>query len=236
MAYTAPPSVAVGDVLTATYLNTYVKANFEYLKGTAGTVQIDNTALLKVASGAVQMGLSADSTYAGGALGAGLQLYRDTGANGTSYIWHRGTGNCFLGTQEAAPFLITTSNVPRVTVASDGKVGIGGTPLLPLDVTATSGGHFGAYPFSAQAGTLTTIMAAGTVTGVLEAFWAVKPSSGTAGASGAFVGHTPTPTNTNIYSSGSDILTFSVATNGSVTLQRTGGSLTYSGMIIMFWI
>ena len=56
----------------------------------------------------------------------GLRFIRNnTGANATSEIKHRGTGNLNFTTQEAGAIVFNTTNSPRVTILPAGNVGIG---------------------------------------------------------------------------------------------------------------
>ena len=63
--------------------------------------------------------LVGDATYTD----YGLRFLRgDTGANATSTIDHRGTGNFVIGTNEAADIQFNTSNTNSVTVKADGSL------------------------------------------------------------------------------------------------------------------
>jgi len=56
----------------------------------------------------------------------GLRFIRNnTGANATSEIKHRGTGNLNFTTQEAGAIVFNTTNSPSVTIDSSGRLGIG---------------------------------------------------------------------------------------------------------------
>jgi hypothetical protein len=66
--------------------------------------------------------LIGDNTYTD----YGLRIVRNnTGANTSSDIHHRGTGNLNIKTREAAPIVFSTTNAERMRIKSDGKVGIG---------------------------------------------------------------------------------------------------------------
>lgn len=86
--------------------------------------------------------LVGDTTYSD----YGLRLIRDNaGANSNSILRHRGTGYLSIATEDAASVIVATTNVERMRVTSDGKVGIGtSTPAASFDVqspatTATTG-------------------------------------------------------------------------------------------------
>jgi hypothetical protein len=64
----------------------------------------------------------ADTTYTD----YGLRIIRNnTGANATSELKHRGTGALNFTTEEAAPIVFYTTNSPRATIDSDGRLLVG---------------------------------------------------------------------------------------------------------------
>ena len=68
-----------------------------------------------------------------------LRILRyNSGPNATSQVEHRGTGEFFLQTDEAAPIVFKTTNNERMRIAPDGKVGIGTSPAFKLDVYGAS--------------------------------------------------------------------------------------------------
>jgi len=60
--------------------------------------------------------LITDTTYTD----FGLRLGREGGANSTSFLWHRGTGDFLFLAGEAAPIKFSTSNVERLRIESTG--------------------------------------------------------------------------------------------------------------------
>ncbi len=81
--------------------------------------------------------LVGDTTYSD----YGLRIMRgSTGANSTSTITHRGTGALGLNAYNAGSITLGTSNTVRLTVASNGDVGIGASPSYKLHVSGT--GYF----------------------------------------------------------------------------------------------
>jgi len=99
-------------------------------------------AVLEIGAGATgsrnaYLDLIGDTTYTD----YGVRFIRNnTGANATSEIKHRGTGNFNITTQEASAIEFSTSNTPRVTITSGGLVGLGtSNPKIDLQ-TGTSGG------------------------------------------------------------------------------------------------
>jgi len=79
----------------------------------------------------------------------GVRLIRNnTGANATSEIKHRGTGNFNITTQEASAIEFSTSNTPRVTITSGGLVGLGNSSPSSYNASASDlvvGNHTGAH-------------------------------------------------------------------------------------------
>jgi hypothetical protein len=71
------------------------------------------------------------------------------------------------------------------------------------------------------------------VVSCLSAHFIIKPSTG-AGVSGALA-LTPN-TNAPLYNVGSDVVTLYVATDGAVTVARTGGTLTYKLIVQLLWL
>jgi hypothetical protein len=137
MPYTTVPTSSVGQILTAAWMNTYVRDNINYLKGQAGSVAIENTMSVGPTSAggssSIRIGgnasgnryayfdLSGDDTY-----GDGLRVIRDnTGPNTTSRVVHRGTGNFEFQTIEAAGIFFRTTASYRGGVTSAGDWGFG---------------------------------------------------------------------------------------------------------------
>jgi hypothetical protein len=70
----------------------------------------------------------------------GLRIIRgNTGANSSSLITHRGTGNFTIQTQEAAPITFATNNAEAMRILATGNVGIGTTaPGAALDINGNA--------------------------------------------------------------------------------------------------
>ncbi|HAW04290.1 MAG TPA: hypothetical protein DCW83_06355, partial [Saprospirales bacterium] len=99
--------------------------------------------------------LIGDNTYTD----YGLRIVRNnTGANTSSDIHHRGTGNLNIKNREAAPIVFLTTNAERMRIKPDGKVGIGtNNPQanLHLDgqqIITNSNGTDGASVFIGRSG------------------------------------------------------------------------------------
>ena len=87
----------------------------------------DNSSLqvgyLRTGSGNSYVDLIGDPTYSD----YGLRLLRNAGADGASFLNHRGTGGLNLNAIEASPIAFRTTNTTRMTITADGDVGIGTT-------------------------------------------------------------------------------------------------------------
>jgi len=83
-------------------------------------------------NGNTYIDFTGDATYTD----YGLRIIRgNSGANASSQIIHRGTGDLKLVGAEACAFRLSTSNTERLTVLSTGEVGINkASPVAALDV------------------------------------------------------------------------------------------------------
>jgi hypothetical protein len=82
-----------------------------------------------------------DTTYSD----YGLRFIRAAGANGTSQLVHRGTGDFAFITNEGSPLIFYTTNSERLRIDSAGRVGIGTSSAnYKLDVSGgtLTPGHF----------------------------------------------------------------------------------------------
>ncbi len=241
MGWTAPASgseFAVGEVVTAAKLNTKVGDNLRYLKGLDGALTLDNGVTVYPTSGNGYVALRnrANTNY------SQFQFYDDAN-NAKMYIGYIGS-SAGLGARNDT-VEIGTVNVPlvfqpNVTEAArfdtSGRFGLGTTaPQGKLHGYDTISG-FVHYKFDGVDGTARTIIPDGTgdVLYVLTALYVVRASDGTVAAGS---GNSIIPgTSANIYSAGANTLALAVAANGSVTVQRTGGSLTYKVGLWLLWL
>jgi hypothetical protein len=84
-------------------------------------IEIGNS---RTGNGFAYIDLTGDITYTD----FGLRVLRgNTGANTTSQVVHRGTGELFLTAQDAGSVVFATTNTERVRIVSGGNVGIGNT-------------------------------------------------------------------------------------------------------------
>lgn len=248
MAWTTPKSWSVGEVVTAANMNTHLRDNLQYLKGLAGQIVFDNQIYASAnstgdvsltfentntSSGTANAWLRA-ATYAGGGdallnlgLGGLVNWYigADRSANGVLAIGATG-GNPIPGSSDWL-------RLDRVT----GWLGLGlnMNPQGKLHVRGTNFGNL-VYWDGVNITSAVTVLAAGSVTlGVVYAsfFWT---SSNTACNGNGWQSITILPGGSSaLHNAGSDGLSLFVNTNGSVTVQRTSGSLSYRGNLILFY-
>jgi len=121
------------------------------------------------------------------------------------------------------------------TFASGLNVG-GANDRGPRLLVKSGCGLHGVWGYDGVDGTARTVISDGTddVQYILSCRAVYRDSSGNAGR---YLDAWLTPGNSvNLYDNGTDILTLAVAANGSVTVQRTGGSRTYKVMLDMIWL
>jgi hypothetical protein len=124
----------------------------------------------------------------------------------------------------------------RMRIIGNGNVGIGlSTPTGPIHTNGAISGLLH-YEFDGLDGTARTLIPNGAGDVVYNvSFWALIRSSG-----GTVVQVLPTNVapgvNVSAYSVGADVVQFQVNANGAVTVQRTGGSLTYKVVMVLMWI
>jgi hypothetical protein len=99
---------------------------------------------LEIGSGATGnqyafLDLVGDTTYSD----YGLRLIRNnSGANTSSVLTHRGTGDLNIMAEDAGSVIIATQSAERFRVASNGNVGIGtSSPTAPLSVQASASSY-----------------------------------------------------------------------------------------------
>ena len=227
MAWSAPPTFAVSEVVTATRMN-ILSDDLAYLKGSSGAVTIDNELASIVAAGGT---LTAQGT-SNGSFGRFRLMAKTFG--GVAIDWRflaDPTGDFYIydGTSAAYRMAITATN---------GNVGIGTTaPQGRLHIYDTIGGA-AFWMYNGVDGTARTVIPDGTgdvlyyATGLFQ----VRTSAG-ANAIATTIGLiAPGGGGQDLYNAGGNILHFDVAANGSVTVQRTGGALTYKVTLWLMWM
>lgn len=247
MAWTAPATWSVSEIVTASKMNTHVRDNFAYLKGQAGTVAIEDTISLGPATAGPTSGLLIGGNGSGnrtsyldlvgdGTNAYGMRFIRyNTGVNANTDILHRGTGGMGFQAQDASGYIyFTTGGGEAVRIDGNKNVGIGtASPQGRLQVNNAVGGaaFVGA---SGVGGTASTLLIAGTVTAVANMYFTIRDSNGTCTSSitvAVVLGATH-----NMVADGTNTYQFQVSAGGAVTVQRTAGSRTFSIVGWVQWI
>lgn len=239
MAWSAPRTWSVGEVVTASIMNTHVRDNLSYLKGGAGTVTIDaDYAITRSAAGSTvgayvdNTGGSSSGTLSRFTLGmtpaetnAGLFQF-DHNANELTMFNRASGGNLVLQTNNGNT--IVNTNGFALNVAS---------PTGKLHGYNTISG-FLAWEYNGLDGTVRTVIPDGTgdVLYGLSGIYISRCSDGTVtgGAMGAI---TPGGGLQQIgrNAASTDVFTLTVAANGSVTAARTTNA-TNSTLKVTIWI
>lgn len=234
MAWTAPATYNVGDILTSANLNTYVRDNLNYLKGNAGRVTIADGLTIPVTSGTNGMGLR----IANG--GTDIANFQGLDLAGNSYIFFAtnrqfdGSAWQQLNTRAAGLLQITQDSLgyytfaassntttQRMAIDNTGNMGIGTTTPQGKLHAVGAGGGFMFLSANAVDGTLQTLAVAGTVT-QSAAFWAYDRNNtggGFAQVSGNMLALNQTFNITN-----TDTVQVAVTAGGAITVQRTAGT------------
>lgn len=212
MAWTAPATYSVSEIVTAAKLNTHIRDNLDYLKGNAGLVNLasslDTTGTLRATgSTSPPTGAGTEIIYVGG---TGYLLAYDRSAAGFRPLIMAGTTLEWDVASTPAMILDASRNLGVGTLAPAGRLHV-----------VSAGGGFLFLSANAVDNTLQTLVVAGTVTQSV-AFWGYdrnNTSLGTVQVSGNMI--TPGGTFTFI---NTDTVTVTVTAGGAITVQRTAGS------------
>lgn len=206
-----------------------VGINAQTTDDTSGSF-VENSLLTNGAD--VQLFLRAfDTLYTGTRYGLTLGGWAEVVAAGTGLL------GLALGTNTADPVVFGTNNLERMRILSTGEVGIGtATPQGKLHAHDGTGGMLFVTK-TAVGATPVVIIPDGTGDVVAAAFISVvvRPSTGTPQASSPAGALLPGGS-VQIFNSGANIVTCDIAANGQMTVQRTGGILTYTIAIKVLWL
>jgi hypothetical protein len=230
MAWSAPATYAVSEIVTAAKLNTHIRDNLDYLKGNAGLVNLAS---------------SLDTT---GTLRATGSVSPPTGA-GTEMIYVGGTGYLLAYDRSAPGFrpLIMAGTTLEWDVASTPAMVLDASRNLGVGTTSPNGrlhgydtiSGFMHWKFDGVDGTARSVVPDGTgdVLYLLGGMGVTRASSGATAATSFLGASAVAPGGSQVlYSSGGDICALQVAANGAITVQRTGGALTYKVALWLLWL
>lgn len=224
MAWTAPASWSVSEIVIASKMNAQIRDNMDYLKGNAGTVQFGAADYLLDASGAttgsprnlgIGWGSGAAARFYFGDNLTGLQ--NNTGGKLVMQSYH---GMVLAGARgSGTPRGFTTGGA-----TGDASVAIEAIGTGPVLQATGLGGGLLFLSANAVDGTLQTLAPAGTVT-QCASFYAFARNNTGGGTS------TMNPSNAtglnqliNFPAGLTDTVTIGVSAAGAITVQRTAGT------------
>jgi hypothetical protein len=246
MAWTAPATWSVSEVVLASKMNLHVRDNLKYLKGQAGAVAIEDALMIGSAAapgyqahvfatdstatrtGAIGAEAAIENGSTGGVRSAGLRFRAaDTGATVRSAARILGSfaAATFADTQLVLQTMSAAETFQDVMVLRGVNVGIGtAAPAGKLHVAAAGGVTTAGMVFGSVAAvtSIQTIFAAGTVS--RQATFIIFDRNNTGGA-----GIITYPVNSvllanNMTYVNNDTITIAVTAGGAITAQRTVGT------------
>ncbi|HWP89202.1 MAG TPA: hypothetical protein VNM70_15075, partial [Burkholderiales bacterium] len=129
MAWSAPPTFVVSEVVTAARMN-ILSDDLSYLKGLAGTVAIQDSMTVSV-NVAAAAGMTVTNASANAGAYTGLSINNDSASSAGAYrcsstnTAYGGANSLNFLTLGAHPFGIGTNNQLRILVDSAGNTGFG---------------------------------------------------------------------------------------------------------------
>ena len=123
----------------------------------------------------------------------------------------------------------------RVTILNNGNVGVGTVPQgLLHGYDAISG--FMHWEYDGVDGTARTVIPNGAGDVVYTSHWTYVVRTSGADVAADDTGQVPPGNSVSLWDNAGNVLTLAVAADGSVTVQRTGGALTYKVGLWGLWI
>ena len=252
MAWSTPRTWSVGEVVTASMLNTHVRDQLRYLKGLDGAVTIEDRMNLPLTSGTNGKGLrigDATNQYAnfqGLDLSSNSYIFFSTNryfdGTGWQQLNSRAGGNLQISQDAIAYYTFPASSntaTERFRIANDGSIGAGTTSPQGKMHLVGSLGRWLMYEYDGLDGTTQVIIPNGTGDVVYAAqLWSiVRTSSGALQVANNGSNALGLGVSTAIYSDGgTNIAQFRVLANGQIEIQRTAGALTYKVALMIQWM
>jgi hypothetical protein len=239
MAWTAPATWSVSEVVTAAKMNLHVRDNLKYLKGQSGAVVLEDRLEVPATSGTTGHGLR----FTTGALWPGTLQGLDVSSSSflffatnrfyTGSAWDQlnsRAGGAFQMVNDAAVWYTfaaaSSTAVERMRLDNTGALGIGtATPAGRLHVAgagAVSGAGF-AISSVAAVTSIQTIFAAGTVARGVMCFILDRNNTGAGLNSPAAISAIAALSGSFTYTN-TDTITIAVTAGGAITAQRTSGT------------
>lgn len=230
MAWTTPKTWAISEVLTAANFNTHVRDNLRFLKGLDGTIAFEAAATFSAAAAAIDIISSSNSS------GSIIRIRNNTASpsllGAINFINSAGStlGQIAYSNTNAA----MTFNAAGATQATLNATGLGLGTTSPQGRLHGAGSvaRWVAGEYDGLDGTLRTILTAGSVVSGLMGLYLTKPSTGN--PQGSYITARTVGGGSSTYSiyfdatpAPDDNVDLVVQSDGSVTIQRTSGSLIY---------
>jgi hypothetical protein len=247
MAWTAPAlgsEFAVAEVVTAAKMNTKLTDNLRYLKGMDSAVDIVNILNLKPAAANPEFGmyLPASSSVAQYVMYDQAGTYRAiAGFGGSTYATTALQNSFFFLTNGASGDVVFMPNgTEQVRYKVGGNVGIGtASPQGRLHAKGSIASAM-LFEYDGVDNTARTVIAdgAGDVLYSIVGMFTVRASDGGL-SSGNVTANLGLSSGTDLYNpggAGTNVCRLLTAANGSVTVQRTAGALTYKVALWLLWL
>jgi hypothetical protein len=240
MAWTAPKTWSVSEVVTASMMNTHVRDNLKYLKGQAGGVAIEDSLTVGsatspsaplhaiAASASIVETIRLDNPTNGASNGgritwrnaaqtpiaALVQAARNGG--GTGFLLQFGASSNFTTTDAAVGMTLTSAGLGVGTVAPAAPLHVKGTAasIIPIEASGLTSGTITCLPTSSFTKFVGIIGAARDETGAYNNMFSLCLPSGAGG--------------TAFFGSGAPNQLQAATASGGLTITRVGGTNTYS--------
>lgn len=256
MAWTAPATYSVSEVVTASKLNTHIRDNLLYLKGQAGAVAIEDDMTIGATTAAAAR---LHVIRSGGGVQEALRLdnVTNTAGNGSSVVWRNaaqsfhaaliqavrnGSGTDFLLQFGASANFTSVDALVGMTLTSAG-LGIGtAAPAGKLHVLGAGAGGAIFFESAVVAGTAVQVLPSGglqkigIVNAVAQSTDDLAAGSLPLADGSGFIAVGGSTNDYRIVDATPDFCVVRVLTNGTVQLIRTGGTKTYRvALWLVYW-